>query len=220
MAEAGSFKGFKAPVSVAITGASGVQYGLRLIEVLVAAEHEVWVMVSKAAHLVIATETNRELPARPERLAQALTEHSAAAPGQIRCFGREDWMAPVASGSGAPSAMVICPCSTGTLSAVATGASNNLIERAADVALKERRKLILVPRETPLSSIHLQHMLDLSRLGAVILPATPGFYHQPQGVDDLIDFIVARILNQLDIEHRLIPHWGEQEAGKSGGESA
>jgi 4-hydroxy-3-polyprenylbenzoate decarboxylase len=200
---------FHPPVTVALTGASGAQYGLRLIEALVAAGHEVWVMVSKAAHLVIETETDASLPARPERLAQALSERSGAAEGQIRCFGREDWMAPVASGSGAPSAMVICPCSTGTLSAVATGASNNLIERAADVALKERRKLILVPRETPLSAIHLEHMLNLTRLGAVILPAAPGFYHRPATVDDLVDFIVARILNQLGIEHRLMPRWGE-----------
>lgn len=200
---------FAPPVTVALTGASGAQYGLRLIEALVAAGHEVWVMVSKAAHLVIATETEAALPPRPERLAEALVERSGARPGQIRCFGREDWMAPVASGSGAPSAMVICPCSTGTLSAVATGASNNLIERAADVALKERRKLILVPRETPLSAIHLEHMLGLTRLGAVILPAAPGFYHKPETVDDLIDFIVARILNQLGIEHRLMPRWGE-----------
>ncbi|MCE8011224.1 flavin prenyltransferase UbiX [Billgrantia desiderata] len=200
---------FHPPVTVALTGASGAQYGLRLIEALVAAGHEVWVMVSKAAHLVIETETDTSLPARPERLARALRERSGAAEGQILCFGREDWMAPVASGSGAPSAMVICPCSTGTLSAVATGASNNLIERAADVALKERRQLILVPRETPLSAIHLEHMLNLTRLGAVILPAAPGFYHRPTTVDDLVDFIVARILNQLGIEHRLMPRWGE-----------
>ncbi|MDT8878492.1 flavin prenyltransferase UbiX [Halomonas saccharevitans] len=197
------------PVTVALTGASGAQYGLRLIEALVAAEHRVWVMISKAAHLVVATETDEELPARPERLAEALTERTGAAAGQIRCFGREDWMAPVASGSGAPSAMVICPCSTGTLSSVATGASNNLIERAADVALKERRRLILVPRETPFSAIHLEHMLSLTRMGAVILPAAPGFYHKPQRIEDLVDFIVARILNQLGIEHRLMPRWGE-----------
>ncbi|MBS9403990.1 UbiX family flavin prenyltransferase [Halomonas sp. TRM85114] len=197
------------PVTVAITGASGAQYGLRLIEALVAADHAVWVMISKAAHLVIATETNIELPARPERLVEALTQLTCAGEGQIRCFGREDWMAPVASGSGASSATVICPCSTGTLSAVATGASNNLIERAADVALKERRKLILVPRETPFSAIHLEHMLALTRMGAVILPAAPGFYHQPTRIEDLIDFIVARILNQLRIAHRLMPRWGE-----------
>ncbi|MGM0984740.1 MAG: flavin prenyltransferase UbiX [Pseudomonadota bacterium] len=197
------------PVTVALTGASGAQYGLRLIEALVEADHQVWVMISKAAHLVIATETDSELPANPARLAEALGERSGAVPGQVRCFGREDWMAPVASGSGAPSAMVICPCSTGTLSAVATGASNNLIERAADVALKERRKLILVPRETPFSAVHLEHMLALTRMGAVILPAAPGFYHQPASVDDLVDFIVARILNQLGVAHRLMPRWGE-----------
>ncbi len=207
---------FGPPVTVALTGASGAQYGLRLIEALVAAEREVWVMISKAAHLVIATETEVDLPARPERLAEALVERSGARPGQIRCFGREDWMAPVASGSGAPSSMVVCPCSTGTLSAVATGASNNLIERAADVALKERRQLVLVLRETPLSAIHLEHMLSLTRMGAVMLPAAPGFYHQPATIDDLVDFIVARILNQLGIEHRLMPRWGDSAPSGSG----
>jgi len=200
---------FEKPVTVALTGASGAQYGLRLIDCLVAARHQVLVLISKAAQMVIATETDVSLPSNPERLSEALTERSGAAPGQIRCFGREDWMAPVASGSGAPSAMVICPCSTGTLSAVATGASNNLIERAADVALKERRQLILVPRETPFSAIHLEHMLTLTRMGAVILPAAPGFYHRPQTLDDMIDFIVARILNQLGIAHTLMPRWGE-----------
>lgn len=204
---------FKSPVTVAITGASGAQYGLRLIDVLVSAGHEVWVMISKAAHLVIATETEESLPPRPALLEEALTSRFAAQKGQIRCFGREDWMSPVASGSGASSAMVICPCSTGTLSAVACGASNNLIERAADVALKERRKLVLVPRETPLSAIHLEHMLSLTRMGAIVLPAAPGFYHQPQSIDDLVDFIVARILNQLGIDHRLMPRWGEPTSG-------
>lgn len=200
---------FAAPVTVALTGASGAQYGLRLIDCLVAAGHEVWVMISKAAHMVIDTETDVRLPAQPRRLTEALRERSGAGEGQIRCFAREDWMAPVASGSGASASMVICPCSTGTLSAVATGASNNLIERAADVALKEHRQLILVPREAPFSSIHLEHMLSLSRMGAIILPAAPGFYHQPASIDDLIDFIVARILNQLGIAHELMPRWGE-----------
>lgn len=200
---------FKPPVTVAITGASGAQYGLRLIDALVQAGHEVWVMVSKAALLVIATETDDDLPPRPDHQAEVLSRRFSAVPGQIRCFAREDWMAPVASGSGASSAMVICPCSTGTLSAVACGASNNLIERAADVALKERRTLILVPRETPLSAIHLEHMLKLTQMGAVILPAAPGFYHRPASIDQLVDFIVARILNQLGIEQRLVPRWGD-----------
>lgn len=200
---------FAPPVTVALTGASGAQYGLRLIDCLVASGHEVWVMISKAAHLVISTETDDSLPAQPQRLTEALSERSGARAGQIRCFAREDWMAPVASGSGAASSMVICPCSTGTLSAVATGASNNLIERAADVVLKERRQLIVVPRETPFSAIHLEHMLTLTRMGAVVLPAAPGFYHRPESIDDMIDFIVARILNQLGIEHRLLPRWGD-----------
>jgi 4-hydroxy-3-polyprenylbenzoate decarboxylase len=130
-------------------------------------------------------------------------------PGQLCVFGREQWMAPVASGSGAPSAMVVCPCSTGTLSAIACGASNNLIERAADVALKERRQLLLVPREAPYSEIHLEHMLKLTRMGAVVIPASPGFYHRPQSVEDMVDFVVARILSQLGLEQSLLPRWGE-----------
>ena len=119
-------------------------------------------------------------------------------------------MAPVASGSGAPSRMVVCPCSTGSLSAIATGASNNLIERAADVVLKERRQLILVPREAPYSEIHLEHMLKLTRMGGVVIPASPGFYNRPESVEDMVDFVVARILNQLGLEQNLLPRWGEQ----------
>ncbi|GHB10911.1 flavin prenyltransferase UbiX [Salinicola rhizosphaerae] len=200
---------YGAPIAVALTGASGAQYGVRLIECLVAAGREVYVMISKAAHRVIAVETAFDLPAQPERLAEALSALCRAGPDQIRCFGREDWMAPVASGSGRWRALVVCPCSTGTLSAVACGASNNLIERAADVALKERRPLILVPRESPLSAVHLENMLKLTQMGAVMLPAAPGFYHQPQSVEDMIDFIVARVLNQLGIEQTLMPRWGE-----------
>lgn len=197
-------------VTLAMTGASGAQYALRLLECLVKAEVEVFFMISQAAQLVVATETNLTLPPKPQALEVFLTEHYGARPGQIRVFGKQDWMAPVASGSGAPSAMVVCPCSTGSLSAIATGASNNLIERAADVALKERRKLILVPREAPYSTVHLENMLKLSQMGAVILPASPGFYHQPASVEDLIDFVVARILNQLDIPQELLARWGEE----------
>ena len=198
----------KEPISLALTGASGAQYGLRLLEMLIAAEHPVYLMISKAAQMVIATETRIELPSHGSKLEAALTERYRAVEGQIRVFAKEEWTAPVASGSNAPRSMVICPCSTGTLSAVARGGCDNLIERAADVMLKERRQLILVPREAPFSTIHLQNMLTLSQMGAVILPASPGFYHQPESVDDMIDFVVARILDQLGVEQQLVPRWG------------
>lgn len=200
---------FAGTVTLAITGASGVQYGLRLLECLVHANHQVFVMVSKAAQVVIATETDLTFPGQASAQQTYLSELFAAKDGQIKVFGREQWMAPVASGSGAPSQMVVCPCSTGTLSAIATGASNNLIERAADVALKERRQLILVPREAPYSEIHLEHMLKLTRMGSVVIPASPGFYQKPQTVEDMVDFVVARILNQLQIDQALLPRWGE-----------
>jgi 4-hydroxy-3-polyprenylbenzoate decarboxylase len=200
-------------VTLAITGASGAQYGLRLLQCLVAADIQVMLMISRAAQVVIATETDLALPGRPEEQQAYLSRLYGAAPDQIRVFGREQWMAPVASGSGAPASMVVCPCSTGSLSAIATGASNNLIERAADVALKERRQLILVPREAPYSEIHLEHMLKLTRMGVVVVPASPGFYHRPQSVEDMVDFIVARILNQLGVEQRLLSRWGDALLG-------
>tara|TARA_R110001592_G_scaffold341482_2_gene630647 strand:+ start:15837 stop:16463 length:627 start_codon:yes stop_codon:yes gene_type:complete len=196
-------------ISLAITGASGAQYGIRLLDVLLAQGHRVYLMVSKAAHIVIAMETEYKFPGQAAQLEAYLIEKFKTQEGQLRVFGKEDWMSPVASGSGAPSQMVVCPCSTGSLSAIATGASNNLIERAADVALKERRQLILVPREAPFSEIHLEHMLKLTKMGAVIIPASPGFYHQPKTIDDLIDFMVARILNHLGIEQNLLARWGE-----------
>ena len=196
-------------VTLAITGASGVQYGLRLMECLVAADIQVLVLISRAAQVVIATETELKMPGATAEQEQFLTDLYNAKDGQIRVFGREQWMSPVASGSGAPSAMVVCPCSTGSLSAIACGASNNLIERAADVALKERRQLILVPREAPYSEIHLEHMLKLTRMGAVVIPASPGFYNKPASVEDMIDFVVARILNQLGVEQTLMPRWGD-----------
>lgn len=196
-------------ICVAITGASGSPYALRLIEVLLSAGKDVDVLVSKAAQLVIVTETPLQLPGTARAQAEYLQQHFQVNEQRLRVFGREDWMAPWASGSGQPGPVVICPCSTGTLSAIATGASNNLIERAADVALKERRKLILVLRETPYSEIHLTNMLTLTRMGAVILPASPGFYHEPKTINDLIDFVVARILNQLGIAHSIMPAWGK-----------
>ncbi|MBR9829217.1 MAG: UbiX family flavin prenyltransferase [Oceanospirillales bacterium] len=200
---------FERRVTLAITGASGVQYGLRLLQCLLELNTQVLLMVSKAAQVVIATETDLRLPGSPDAMEAFLSEHFNARDGQLKVYGREQWMAPVASGSGAPSAMVVCPCSTGTLSAIASGASNNLIERAADVALKERRQLLLVPREAPYSEIHLEHMLKLTRMGVVVVPASPGFYQRPQSVEDMVDFIVARLLSQLGFEQSLLPRWGE-----------
>src|SRR5690625_631683 len=148
-------------ITLAITGASGAQYGLRLLRYLLAAEKEVFVIISKAARVVIGTETDLRLPAGTKATTTALREYVGHDKGTLTVCGLEQWTSPVASGSGAPSTMVVVPCSTGTLSAIATGASNNLIERAADVAIKEQRQLILVPRETPLSAIHLENMLKL-----------------------------------------------------------
>lgn len=198
-------------ITLALTGASGLAYGLRLIECLLAQGVHVRLLVSQAAHVVAAQELHLTLPARPAELEGWLHERYPDRAGSLRVYGREDWFAPVASGSGASEAMVVCPCSMGTLAAIAQGLSDNLIERAADVTIKEGRKLILVPREAPFSVLHLENMLKLARAGAVILPANPGFYHHPQRIEDLIDFIVARILDQLGMQNDLIPRWGETQ---------
>ena len=197
-------------VTLAMTGASGAQYGLRLLDCLVREEREVHFLISKAAQLVLATETDVTLPPKPQAMQQFLSEYTGASAGQIRVYDKEDWMAPAASGSGAPTAMVVVPCSTGTLSAIATGACNNLIERAADVAIKERRQLILVPREAPYHEVHLANMLLLTRMGATIIPASPGFYNRPQTVNEMVDFVVARILDHLGVDQALMPRWGER----------
>ncbi len=154
-----------------------------------------------------------DLPSRPSETQAALCARFGVLPGTLDVYGREEWFAPVASGSNPPDAMVVCPCTMGTLAAIAQGLANNLIERAADVALKEGRKLVLVPRETPFSAIHLENMLRLARAGAVILPPNPGFYHHPQSVDALVDFVVARILDQLGIAHALMQRWGDAQPG-------
>jgi 4-hydroxy-3-polyprenylbenzoate decarboxylase len=195
-------------VTLALSGASGMAYGLRLLECLLAADLRVYLLVSQAAHIVAKQELGIALPARPIDLEKQLSEGMQARTGQLRVFGREDWNAPVASGSNPADAMVVCPCSMGTLAAIAHGLSDNLIERAADVMLKEQKKLILVPREAPFSTLHLENMLKLSRMNAVILPANPGFYHRPQSVEAIVDFIVARILDQLSIKHTLMVPWG------------
>jgi 4-hydroxy-3-polyprenylbenzoate decarboxylase len=150
-----------------------------------------------------------ELPSRPADARTALLARLPAVdPEKLAVFGREEWFAPVASGSNPPDAMVICPCSMGTLAAIAQGLADNLIERAADVVLKEGRKLVLVPRETPFSVIHLENMLRLARAGAVIVPPSPGFYNHPQTVADLVDFVVARVLDQIAVPHELARRWG------------
>jgi len=196
-------------ITVAITGASGTVYALRLIEQLLAAGRRVWLLYSQAAQVVLKMENSLELSSRPAEAEQQLTALFQAAPGQLRVFGRQQWTAPVASGSNPPAAMAVVPCTTGTLGSIANGICDDLIDRAADVMLKERRKLILVVRETPFSAIHLENMIRLDRAGAVIMPANPGFYMQPQSVDDLVDFMVARILDQLGVVHQLLPRWGE-----------
>lgn len=205
---------FDRTVTLAITGASGAQYALRLLECLLAANCRVYLLLSSAAEVVIDTETPLTLPQGIDAQQAFLASKYQAEPEQLILFSRDDWFSPVASGSSSPSSMVICPASGGTLSAIACGASNNLIERAADVAFKERRQLIVVPREAPYSQVHLENMLKLTQLGAVVIPASPGFYSEPQDgvehtVGDLIDFVVARILDQLNIEQDLMPRWGE-----------
>jgi 4-hydroxy-3-polyprenylbenzoate decarboxylase len=202
-----SFKQQKA-ISLVITGASGSCYGLRLLQALIEAKRQVYMMISDAGRVVIEMELALKLPTDLKEAEAFLAEHSNAAPGQLRLFSNQQWEAPVASGSNAPEAMVIAPCTMGTLSAIACGSSNNLIERAADVMLKEHRQLLLLVREAPFSEIHLENMLKLARMGVTIMPASPGFYNRPKSIEQLIDFMVARILDHLKIEHQLQPRWG------------
>jgi flavin prenyltransferase len=199
-------------ITLAFTGASGMPYGLRLLECLLAARCRVYLLYSAAAQVVAKQECGLTLPAQPREAARMFSERYGARDGQLTVFAREDWLAPVASGSNPADAMAVCPCSMGALAAIAHGLADNLIERAADVMLKERRPLVLVPRETPLSAIHLDNMLKLAHAGAVILPPAPGFYAHPQSVADIVDFVVARVLDQLRVPHELFPRWGEDRA--------
>ena len=207
-------------ITLAYTGASGLPFGLRLLECLLAAGVHVDLVYSTAAQMVAKQECDLTLPTQPREATRLLAERYRAADGQLTVHAREDWLAPMASGSNPGDAMAICPCTMGTLGAVANGLADNLIERAADVMLKERRPLVLVPRETPLSVIHLENMLKLARAGAVILPPAPGFYHHPQSVADLVDFVVARILDQLRVPHDLVPRWGEARENAPGAGTA
>ena len=193
-----------APLVVAITGASGAPYALRLVQALVAAERPVSLIVSSHGLRLLQTECDIES-------VSALRQRIGAAPWDrfVTTFDDADRGAAPASGSAHSAGMVICPCSMGTLSAIAVGASRSLVERAADVALKERRPLVLVPRETPLSAIHLENMLRLTHAGAIVMPAAPGFYHRPRSVDDLVNFVVARVLDRLGVPQQLAPRWGQ-----------
>jgi flavin prenyltransferase len=190
------------PIVVGITGASGAPYAVRLLQALTAAHRPVSLIVSKYGLRLLATESGIE---SMDALRDAVGIDAWAS--YVEVFSNDDRGARPASGSSVTSGMVVCPCSMGTLSAIAVGASRSLIERAADVTLKERRKLVLVPRETPLSAIHLGNMLRLARAGAVVMPASPGFYHRPKEVSDLIDFVVARILDQLGVRQTLVSRW-------------
>jgi 4-hydroxy-3-polyprenylbenzoate decarboxylase len=197
------------PFILAITGASGVQYGFRLLECLLRANQSVLCLVSEAARQVTNLETDFILPCDPHELVRYFRYRLKTEQGQLQIFEQHDWLSPVASGSSLVRGMVVCPCSCKSLSAFAHGASTNLIERAADVTLKEKRPLILVPREAPVSRIHLEHMLKLTQMGALIIPASPAFYHHPKKIEDLIDFVVAKVLDHLEIPHRLLPRWGQ-----------
>ena len=192
------------PVVVAITGASGAPYAVRLLQALVAARQPVWLVVSSHGFRLLATESGvADIGALRERVGGDGWDR------WVSVHDDNDRGAKPASGSARWAGMVICPCSMGTISAIAVGASRSLVERAADVALKERRKLIVVPRETPLSAIHLENLLTLTRAGAIVMPAAPGFYHRPTRIEELVDFVVARILDQLGISHDVGRRWGE-----------
>jgi len=192
---------------VAITGASGSVYGLRLISELLRSGERVSLILTSAGRQVMNHETGLEWSAEIKLQRQQVQEYFASI--AVDCLAMDDFWAGAASGSAAVDAMIVAPCSMGTLGRIAAGLSGNLLERAADVMLKERRPLLLVPRETPFNNIHLENLLRLSQSGAVILPAMPGFYHGPQTIEDLVDFVVGKILDQLDVQHSLFTRWGE-----------
>jgi 4-hydroxy-3-polyprenylbenzoate decarboxylase len=194
-------------VFLGITGASGARYAARLLEALTAAECEVGICVSRAAVEVLGTELYGDARLSRDEVTARFLEHGAG--GRVTLYDEQDWHAPYASGSAKVDAYVICPCSMGTLGSIAAGTMSNLVHRAASVALKEGRKLVLMPRETPLSEIHLENMLRVRRAGAVVLFLAPGFYAGAETVDDLVDFVVGRCLDQLGLEHQLVRRWGQ-----------
>ncbi len=195
-------------ITLAMTGASGAEYALRLFECCLQQDIQVQFITSQPGQIVLGMETELKLGGSPQKMRRALADYFDADEKLIQVYSRDQWTAPPASGSSVADAMVVCPCSMGSLASIAVGSSDNLIHRAADVAIKERKTLILVPRETPFSAIHLENMLKLARLGVVILPPNPGFYHGVDRVSELVDFIVSRILDQLGIDNDLSPRWG------------
>ncbi len=195
------------PLVVAITGASGAPYAVRLLSALVASGTPTWLIVSSHGWRLLNTESDI-----PDLAALRARVGAAAWDAHVTVFDDADRGAKPASGSVRTAGMVVCPCSMGTVSAIAHGTSRSLVERAADVALKERRRLVLVPRESPLSDIHLENLLRVTRAGAVVVPAAPGFYHRPTTIDELVDFVVARVLDQCGVEHTVGKRWGEAPA--------
>lgn len=196
-------------IALAITGASGAPYSKRLLEVLLSQGITVHLMISAAGRILLADELDWKLPARASDVHKQLVAEFACDNELLHVYGEQQWSSPLASGSHRVPTMIVCPCTMGTLSSIAVGSSDNLINRAADVMIKEQRKLIIVPRETPYSAIHLENMLKLSRLGVCMLPPNPGFYFHPKSIEEIVDFVVAKILDQAGIEHHLMPRWGE-----------
>ena len=195
-------------IVVSITGASGSIYGIRLVAELLRAGRQVTLLLTDAGRQVAALETDLQVPEKSTACREALRRYFQV-DDRLDYFPLHDFFAPIASGSSAPDAVVVCPCSMGTVGRIAAGLSDNLLERVADVALKERRPLLLVPRETPFNQLHLENLLRLSRAGARILPAMPGFYQQPQTLDDVVNFVVGKVLDNLGIAHQLFKRWGD-----------
>jgi len=194
--------------TIAITGASGAPYGMRVLEALIKGGHKVYLTITGDGLLILNDETGLMLKGSETDIQFALEKHFAAKEGQLRYFDEDNMYAPIASGSAKVDGMVVIPCSMKALSSIANGFASNLIERAADVTIKEKRKLIIVPRETPLSTIHLRNLLALSETGCHIIPAMPAFYHHPENLQDIIDFIAGRVLDALGVENELSPRWG------------
>ena len=199
----------KRHIAVAITGASGAIYGIRLIEELLAAGCKVSILISSAGFLVLKEECGLEWKGDEAELNATLQAHFKAASDSLVFYDESNFYSPLASGSAAAEAMIVAPCSMGSLARIAAGFSGNLLERAADVMLKEGKPLLLMPRETPLSAIHLENMLKLARLGVRIIPPMPGFYGHPRTIDEMINFVVGKVLDQLGIEGKLFKRWGD-----------